>query len=363
MSSVEDRPDSSSFGKNGKKSISKSLPMPRFASQLSPAAEQLAFPHSPQQTTGSLQPLAEYFASSTSPQITRPLSYLPAVINTSPDSSPGPGVEDSITCDVPAVRANVTRDLTGAQTGSLQSVQSVQSVKLTNTSTLRPPILIRSTGKKSRGTMRPPEGRRWVIHTSVTLALVLIAIGALFVVVPAGRDGEDGFNPFHSFVSWIQGGSNIPNALAVQIAATATAVTVDGKDTGNQNYAGLPTAPPGSSGYDGFTYGQCTYWADYLYHQLSGNWVPWAGDAWTWANGARTYGWIVSGTPHYPSIIVLQPGVEGAGPYGHVAVVIGINGDGSVNTSNWNWYANGGGWAHTSYFTFRPGPGVSFVWK
>jgi surface antigen len=360
MSSVEDRPGSSFFGK---KSISKSLRMPRFASQLSPAAEQLAFPHSPQHTTGSLSPIAEYDTPSTSPQITRPLSYLPALINTTPEFLPG--VEDSITRDVRAVRANVTRNLTEVQTGSLQSIstQSVQTVKLTNTSTLRPPILIRSTGKKSRGTMRPPEGRRWVIHTSVTLALVLIAVGALFVVVPAGRSGEDGFNPFQSFVSWIQGSSNNPNALAAQISATATAVTVGGKDTGSRTYAGLPTPPPGSPGYDGFTYGQCTYWADYLYHQMSGNWVPWAGDAWAWANGARAYGWHVSGTPIVPSIIVLQPYTEGAGPYGHVAVVIGINGDGSVHTSNWNFYANGGGWARTSYYDFRPGSGVSFVWK
>src|SRR5579863_271854 len=210
MSSVEDRSSSSPFVK---KSISKFQHMPRFASQLSPVADQLAFPHSSQQTTGSLPPLTKYNAHSTSPQITRPLSYLPAVIKTDPDSSSG--IEDSITRDVPAVRANVTRKLTEAQTGSLQSIIR------TNTSTLRPPILIRGTGKKSRGTMRPPEGRRWVIHTSVTLALVLIAVGALFVVVPAGRSGEDGFNPFQSFVSWIQGSSNNPNAFAAQIAATA----------------------------------------------------------------------------------------------------------------------------------------------
>ena len=63
-----------------------------------------------------------------------------------------------------------------------------------------------------------------------------------------------------------------------------------------------------------------------------------------------------------PSIIVLAPGVQGAGGFGHVAVVERINSDGSVYVSTWNWYAGGGGWARTSYWTFYPGPGVTFVW-
>jgi surface antigen len=62
-----------------------------------------------------------------------------------------------------------------------------------------------------------------------------------------------------------------------------------------------------------------------------------------------------------PSIIVLQSGVQGASYFGHVAVVERINADGSVYTSDYNWYANGG-WDTLSYWTFTPGPGVSFVW-
>ena len=54
-------------------------------------------------------------------------------------------------------------------------------------------------------------------------------------------------------------------------------------------------------------------------------------------------------------------GVEGAGYFGHVAIVEKINADGSVYTSNYNWYGNGG-WDILSYVTFMPGPGVSFVW-
>lgn len=97
------------------------------------------------------------------------------------------------------------------------------------------------------------------------------------------------------------------------------------------------------------------------YHQLTGYWVPWLGNAYQWAYGAQVSGWVVSATPRVPSIIVLQPYVQGAGGYGHVAIVERINPDGSVYTSNYNWYANGG-WDTLSYWTFKPGPGVSFVW-
>jgi surface antigen len=44
-----------------------------------------------------------------------------------------------------------------------------------------------------------------------------------------------------------------------------------------------------------------------------------------------------------------------------VAVVEKINADGSVWTSNFNRYANGG-WDYKSYWTFKPGPGVAFVY-
>jgi surface antigen len=250
----------------------------------------------------------------------------------------------------------VTGNLVELQTGTLPSTKST-------TTALRQPVIIPKTGKKSAGTMRPPQGRRWVVHLAATLLLVLVASATLIAVVPAGSNGESGFNPFRPILNLAQGGNNNLNLLAQQ-AATVTAVTRDGYQPSNtgQTYAGLPTAPPGTGSYDGFTYGQCTFYADMRYHQLTGFWVPWGGDAYAWASGASASGWIVSSRPHVPSIIVLQAGVQGASGYGHVAVVERINADGSVYTSNWNWYAAGGGWARLSYWTFQPGPGVSFVW-
>ena len=319
MSSVEDRQNSGNNGNSEQTSSTRPLQMPGLVSQLSPV-EQLAFPNAVTQA-----------------RITSQLAT-PSQLETS---------------------GGVTRNLAlvETQTDALQPVRNT-------TTALRQPVVIPRTGKVSRGTMRPPKGRRWVMHLSATIVLILIAAGTLMTVVPAGTSGEAGFNPFQPILNFAIGGNSNPNVLAQQ-AATVTAVTQDGYESGKPvvTYPGLPTAPAGSSGYDGFTYGQCTYWADYLYHQMTGFWVPWGGNAWQWAYGASSSGWIVSGSPHVPSIIVLQPGVQGAGGYGHVAVVIGINPDGSVHTSNWNWYANGGGWARTSYWDFRPGPGVSFVWK
>ncbi|ORY04184.1 hypothetical protein K493DRAFT_380717, partial [Basidiobolus meristosporus CBS 931.73] len=130
---------------------------------------------------------------------------------------------------------------------------------------------------------------------------------------------------------------------------------------------------PGSSknnGYSGtqdkgrlvfqFDNGQCTDWADARYAQLTGHHVSWSGDARTWANKARnTPGWSVSTRPIKPSIIVLQPGVQGAGGAGHVAVVESIKSNGEVYTSNYNY--NGGPYVKT-YTTFESGYGISYIW-
>ncbi|BCL82942.1 CHAP domain-containing protein [Ktedonobacteria bacterium brp13] len=108
-----------------------------------------------------------------------------------------------------------------------------------------------------------------------------------------------------------------------------------------------------------FTPGQCTYWADYEYHHLTGYAVPWSGNAADWAANASGYsGWVVSSQPRVPSIIVLQPGTQYAGWAGHVAVVEKINSDGSLATTDWNVQ----GWGVFSWETYHSGPGVSFIW-
>lgn len=262
----------------------------------------------------------------------------------------------------PITPPGVTRPLGNNTQPLSQNLPAVLSSMRTTTTSLRQPIVISGRGKRTHP-VRPPKARKLVIHIAATFVLSLVLLSALLLVIPTGVDGKSGSSLFSPITNLVTSKGNTAGLIAQQ-AATATAVTQDGYDPGNsQSYAGLPTAPPsfGGAGGDGnhFFFGQCTFWASLRYHQLTGLWVPWLGNAWQWAAGAGAYSWVVSSTPHLHAIIVLQPGVEGAGYYGHVAIVEQVNSDGSVVTSNFNWLGN---WGRETFVTFRPGPGVSFVW-
>src|SRR5947209_17295500 len=156
MSSVEDRQNSSASA--GQKTTSRTLQLPELVGQVAPV-EQLSFPQaSPHPFVTALLPENQQQSA-------------PGV--TGPDTSP---------------RITSSLSLVETQTGALPSLRST-------TTSLRQPVVIRGTGKKSSGTMRPPKGRRWVIHLSVTGVLILMAIGPLVAVEPAGRNAETGFNP------------------------------------------------------------------------------------------------------------------------------------------------------------------------
>jgi surface antigen len=210
-----------------------------------------------------------------------------------------------------------------------------------------------------------------MVHMAVGILLLFIIFGVLIAVLPVEVDASD-INPFWSIVHRIASEYNTTDLVAVQ-AATATAVTADGYDPGgHQAYAGVQSGPSSTansfSPSDGdsesrFFYGQCTYWTNARYHQLTSHWVPWLGDAYQWAYDAPAYGWTISAqpNPHGPSIVVLAPYTQGAGRFGHVAVVENAvtSATHGVLTSNWNWH---GHWATLNWVRFYPGPGVSFLW-
>lgn len=232
----------------------------------------------------------------------------------------------------------------------------------------REPVVIKPAGIKG-GITRPPQGRRMVIQIAVASLLLVILAGTLLATIPLGfANGKTGLNTILSS-SGLYDTKNDNSTLLAQQAATATAVTQDGFDAGNQAYVGVNGGPPlgggGGPGGSGnrFFQGQCTYWAAYRFHQLHGIWVPWLGNAWEWLGQAQSYGWKVSAQPTVGAIVVLQPGVQGAGGYGHVAIVESINSNGTVHTSNYNWYMGGGGFGVLSYWDFSyPGyPGIAFI--
>lgn len=186
--------------------------------------------------------------------------------------------------------------------------------------------------------------------------LLLISLMALLSATPLGR--EIGFS-FQQGSSLVSDPQNTLNTLVAQ--ATATAIYHQKNDGYDPFYTSGQVISKGLSTLN-WPVGECTYWANLRYHQITGNWVAWSGNADQWVDGARKAGWNVSTTPHAPSIIVLMPGTQGAShAYGHVAVVESVSGD-VAHTSNMNWYANGGGFDRTSDVDFHSGPGVYFVW-
>ncbi|HEX4207513.1 MAG TPA: CHAP domain-containing protein [Ktedonobacteraceae bacterium] len=252
-----------------------------------------------------------------------------------------------------------------AATQKLQALQlGTSTSEVKNTSALRDAVVIHGSGKLDTDPLLllHKKHHRLLLHFSISALLVLFVITTLVMASPLNSGGHSVFDLWQTNSDTVASSRSINSSVISQDEATATAVTQDGFDPGANTgqFADVPGAPIlGGGGLDRFFYGQCTYWANMHYHDLTGLWVPWLGNAAQWASGAIQSGWVVSGTPRVSSILVLQPFVQGAGGYGHVAVVERVNPDGSVLTSNWNW---GGGWASTTYVTFTPGPGVSFVW-
>jgi LysM repeat protein len=108
----------------------------------------------------------------------------------------------------------------------------------------------------------------------------------------------------------------------------------------------------------GGSFGQCTWWAA---HKRPDEDFIGIGDAWSWADGARARGYIVTTTPVPNATVVFEPGVQGALGAGHVAHVEQILPGGWVLISEMNFYWNGGGWGRVDYRYITPGPGVYFI--
>ncbi|WP_162004987.1 CHAP domain-containing protein [Dictyobacter vulcani] len=233
----------------------------------------------------------------------------------------------------------------------------------------RPSLWIPGNGMKKTVPVAatPLQGRSLIVHGAISILSIFLAVGGIMALVPV--DKSEHLYASFSFPFYTTSVRKNDTALIQAQSATATAVTVDGFDPGGGRvYAGVKVAPldlhvsaVDIGNLHRFFYGQCTYWANQRYHQETGHWIPWLGNAYQWAYQAPAYGWNLSSTPNPrgASIMVFGPYAQGAGAYGHVAVVEKVNADGSVLTSNWNW---NGDWATLTWHTFYPGRGISFLW-
>jgi surface antigen len=105
--------------------------------------------------------------------------------------------------------------------------------------------------------------------------------------------------------------------------------------------------------------GQCTDGALQKWFQATGSYPAVSGDAKDWPATARAAGWTVVDTPQAPSLVVFQPGVQGAAGDGHVAWVNSTNGS-TINITEMNnaSYGGVGAW-HTG--DVKSVPGMSYI--
>jgi len=141
-----------------------------------------------------------------------------------------------------------------------------------------------------------------------------------------------------------------------QQAAIEAAMNAGGGGTflpGDPNKGGYPwqagcyvDANALSSGADPLGYGcrQCVSYTAWKVGQRTGNFPRYWGNANMWPGSARASGYSTGSTPRAHSV-----GVISAGQYGHVVWVERVNGDGTVNISQYNYYNAGGpGWGNYS---------------
>lgn len=99
-------------------------------------------------------------------------------------------------------------------------------------------------------------------------------------------------------------------------------------------------------GTDALGYGcrQCVSYAAWRAGHYSGNFPRYWGNANQWPSSAVAAGYKVGSTPRINSV-----GIISAGEYGHAVWVEAVNGDGTVDVSQYNYYnAGGSGWGNYS---------------
>ncbi len=225
----------------------------------------------------------------------------------------------------------------------------------------RTPLVIKGS-KQRRASQRQFSNRgRALVTMAATCLTLLISLAAFATIVSVDEQGHSALSSLldKDGINLMPGKAN--NAITIPSEMATRAVEIDGYDPFAHVDAPPPILADGST-ISRFYDGQCTYWANLRYHELTGFWVPWLGDAFQWYYQAAAYHWHVSDrpNPNGPSILVLGPySQNSSNTLGHVAVVEKDLGNGTVLTSNMHWPILGA----VSYVTFHyPVANTHFIW-
>lgn len=108
--------------------------------------------------------------------------------------------------------------------------------------------------------------------------------------------------------------------LCVQDDANVVTYSPTGRALWATMTADVPTGAITST--NAFPQGQCTWWAEQQAYYYVGRFPAFWGDARYWGGYAQSRGYHVDHIARTGSVAVFQPGVAGAGGYGHVAWVL-----------------------------------------
>jgi len=153
----------------------------------------------------------------------------------------------------------VTRQLPDLQNQSQMRVLNPDGT----TTSLRQPVVIRGSGKKSPGTMRPPRvprGRKWVVSSAIFGLLIALILVTGTAVIPLETGNSHAAASLPLIGALFQNHDANNNPVLVGQAATATAITrQDGYDPSTNNNNNQPPVYSGSGVTpDRFAFGQCT---------------------------------------------------------------------------------------------------------
>jgi surface antigen len=97
--------------------------------------------------------------------------------------------------------------------------------------------------------------------------------------------------------------------------------------------------------------GQCTWGAQEMFHWYAGAYMATTGNAKDWPLAVRQRGWTVGTRPRMDSMIVFQPGVNGAGSNGHVAWITAVWPDrNSVQIKEMNFTSGAWNWDYRTIY-------------